>query len=80
MFSHLIYLVQPTNLLEDGRVDVGQRDDLVVVVLLHAEVVQHRLDGHALPGHLHGHHEHLAVRALELDVGHLGILGNLWKV
>ncbi len=59
------------DLLEDGGVDVGQRDDLLLV-LVHPEVLQHRLDGHRLLGDLHVHGEDLPVGGLKLDRGHLG--------
>ena len=59
----------PLYLLENGRVDVGQRHDLLVV-LFHSQILQHCLDGDALLGDLNVDGEDLAVGAAELDVGH----------
>ena len=51
------------HLLQYGRVHVGQRNGLLVVVA-HAELLQHGLDRVRLLGNLRLHSEHLAVRAL----------------
>ena len=59
------------HLLQDGGVHVGEGDHLLVL-LVHAEVLQHGLDGDGLLGDLHIHGEHLPVRGLQLDRWHYG--------
>ena len=54
------------NLLQDGSVDVRQRHDLLVI-LVHAEVLQHSLNGDALLCDVHIHGEYLAIRGLQLN-------------
>ena len=58
-----------SHLFEDGRIDVGQWHNLFIIVF-HAEILQHGLDGDALLGNLHVDGEDLAVGAAELDAGH----------
>ena len=56
---------------ENGCVDVGQGDDLLVV-FFDAEILQHGLDSHTLLGDPGVNLKHLAVAGLELDGRHAG--------
>ena len=75
------------HLLQDGSVHIGQWHHLLVLenielqnltnklpdshLLVHAEVLEHGLDGHGLLGDLHVHREDLAIARLQLDRRHL---------
>jgi len=69
--SVVLMIRAPLNhFLEDGGVDVGKRDGLVVFVI-HSQVLQHGLDSDGEFGNLHVHLEDLAVGTLQLDGRHL---------
>jgi len=56
--------------LENGGVDIGKRDGLVVFVI-HAQVLEHGFDGDRELGDLNVHLEDLPIGTLQLDVRHL---------
>jgi len=56
--------------LENGGVDIGKRDGLVVFVI-HAQVLEHGFDGDRELGDLNVHLEDLPIGTLQLDVWHL---------
>ena len=57
------------HLLQDGGVNIGKWNGLVVI-LARAKVIQQLLDGHTLLGDLYVHRELLAVRGYQLNGGH----------
>ena len=85
--DHLVVGGPLDHLLQDGSVHIGQWHHLLVLenielqnltsmlpdshLLVHAEVLQHGLDGHRLLGDLHVHGEDLAIARLQLDRRHL---------
>jgi len=68
-------------LFENSGVDIGKRNDLFFV-LIHAQVVQHGLDGDGLASDLHVNGEDFAVGTLQLDDWHtegLKLMKNKFK-
>lgn len=60
------------HLLQDHRVDVGQRHEFLLI-LVDAQILQHGLDGNGAFGYVHIHFADLAIGALKLDLLHLEI-------
>jgi len=72
--SIVLVIRAPLNhFLENGGVDIGKRDSLVVFIV-HSQILQHGFDGDGEFGDLDVNLEDLAVGALQLDGRHLSIV------